>query len=117
MKFKIILVILLFIIYNGKLFDFLQQNNYNENLEKSDSNVQYIYEDSSEMGIDPGTFEEFDQDKDGFITKDEFIENFKNFGGILEKEEADKMIDPYDVDKDGKLSYEEFSKMMSSPIE
>ena len=53
-------------------------------------------------------FKLYDRDKDGFITKTEFIRLSKN----LTKEQIEKAFSKYDSDGDGRLNWAEFKKMM-----
>jgi len=54
-------------------------------------------------------FKLYDRDKDGYITKAEMIKISKT----LTKEQVEKAFSKFDTDGDGKLSYEEFKKMMN----
>ena len=53
-------------------------------------------------------FKLYDRDKDGYITKSEFIKLSKN----LTKEQIEKAFAKFDSDGDGRLNWEEFKKMM-----
>merc|ERR1711994_569530 len=54
-------------------------------------------------------FNVFDSDKDGYVTKQEFLRNTTK----LTDEQVTAMIDRLDVDGDGKLNKEEFEKLMA----
>merc|ERR1711936_867330 len=54
-------------------------------------------------------FNIFDSDKDGYVTKQEFLRNTSK----LTDEQVTAMIDRLDVDGDGKLNKEEFEKLMA----
>lgn len=54
-------------------------------------------------------FKMLDLDKDGFITKEEFIQASKT----LDKKQIERVYERFDVNKDGRLSKEEFQKLMS----
>lgn len=51
-------------------------------------------------------FNKFDTNGDGFIDREEFRKIMKHGGETTE--EIDKLMDEYDVNKDGKLEYKEF---------
>ncbi|KAJ3120252.1 calmodulin-like 3 [Physocladia obscura] len=60
-------------------------------------------------------FRIFDRNADGFITHDEFKATLEAQGDSISDQEVDDLIKECDVDGDGKLNYEEFSKMMTPP--
>ena len=55
-------------------------------------------------------FEAFDQDKDGFIDKSEIEVISKELGHPLTKQKIDKIFKKMDINKDGKLSFDEFKE-------
>jgi len=57
-------------------------------------------------------FKEFDTDDSGFITKENLEEAFTKLEKPLTKKEINKIIKEHDDSNDGKISYEEFCKMM-----
>ncbi|XP_058457376.1 calmodulin-beta-like [Malaya genurostris] len=58
-------------------------------------------------------FKIFDKDGDGFLTVDELSAVMKNFGERLSDEELADLLDDADIDKDGKINYEEFIIMLT----
>ena len=56
----------------------------------------------------------FDKNKDGFINSQEFREVMINLGEKLTEEEIGEMLKEADIDGDGKISIEEFTKVMTS---
>merc|ERR1719247_563140 len=54
----------------------------------------------------------FDADGSGFITKDELIETLTTMGDPVDEETIVGMIQEADLDGDGKINYEEFTKIM-----
>merc|ERR1711959_209738 len=54
----------------------------------------------------------FDADGSGFITKDELIETLTTMGDPVDEETITGMIQEADLDGDGKINYEEFTKIM-----
>ena len=59
-------------------------------------------------------FKVFDRDGNGFISAAELRHVMTNLGEKLSDEEVDEMIREADVDGDGQIMYEEFTKMMLS---
>ena len=59
-------------------------------------------------------FKVFDMDRDGFISPWELRHVMTNLGGELTDEEAEEMFSNADIDGDGRISFEEFVKMMRS---
>ena len=50
---------------------------------------------------------------DGFITKDELRTVMNSMGQRLTEEELNEMMEAADSDKDGRIDYAEFVKMMT----
>jgi len=57
-------------------------------------------------------FRVFDKDGNGFITRDELKEAMEMIGEPVTDEDIDNMITMADLNKDGKIDYEEFSKLL-----
>jgi len=57
-------------------------------------------------------FKAFDRNNDGYIVKSEFMKVMKKHGEKITSKEIDSMIKQCDVDKDGKINYTEFVKMV-----
>lgn len=57
-------------------------------------------------------FKVFDKDGNGFISAAELRHVMTNLGEKLTPEEVDEMIREADIDGDGQVNYEEFTKMM-----
>ncbi|ELU01786.1 hypothetical protein CAPTEDRAFT_222210 [Capitella teleta] len=57
-------------------------------------------------------FRIFDRDGDGYITALELHETLNTLGEVLTKEEADNMMMEADANGDGRIDYEEFTKVM-----
>ncbi len=53
-------------------------------------------------------FSTFDQNQDGFITAEELRHAYSLLGEPLSESESKKMIEIADMDKDGKVSFEDF---------
>ncbi|CAF4003029.1 unnamed protein product [Rotaria sordida] len=60
-------------------------------------------------------FRLFDRDNSGYITINELKEVMLNMGEKLNQEELEEMMREADVNKDGKLDYEEFVQKFLSP--
>nr|XP_004662458.1 calmodulin-like protein 5 [Jaculus jaculus] len=58
-------------------------------------------------------FQAFDTNGDGHITVDELKQAMAQIGEQLSQEELDTMIREADVDKDGKVNYEEFVRVLN----
>ena len=59
-------------------------------------------------------FNVFDKDKSGFICREELRQVMINLGESTTEEELDEMMNEADINKDGKVSFEEFEKIMFS---
>ena len=59
-------------------------------------------------------FKFFDGDKDGYITSLELRNAMNNVGDEYTPEEAEEMIKEGDLDNDGKISFDEFMKIVLS---
>merc|ERR1711908_59985 len=57
----------------------------------------------------------FDADGSGFITREELIETLTTMGDPVDEETITGMIQEADVDADGKINYEEFTKIILAP--
>lgn len=55
-------------------------------------------------------FKDFDLDGSGFIDSNELAEVAKSLGKALDSAELDECLKDLDMNKDGKISYDEFSK-------
>ena len=53
-------------------------------------------------------FSAIDQDRDGYITRNEFKDILKEYGFYALETEVTWLIDRYDRDRDGRVSYSEF---------
>ncbi|XP_054446763.1 calmodulin-like [Pteronotus mesoamericanus] len=58
-------------------------------------------------------FRAFDLDGDGYITIDELKQAMARVGQKLSQEELEAMIKEADLDKDGRVNYEEFSRILN----
>ncbi|XP_019881816.1 calcium-binding protein E63-1 isoform X2 [Aethina tumida] len=58
-------------------------------------------------------FQVFDMDNDGFITRDELRIAMEMIGETVTEEQLTQFIVIADTDKDGRINYEEFSKLLS----
>merc|ERR1711998_235548 len=61
-------------------------------------------------------FKTFDQDDSGFIEKDELLNTLTTMGDKVDEKMVTSMIEEADVDGDGKINYEEFSKIMLKEV-
>lgn len=73
----------------------------------------------SNMSDDPEqdmveAFGVFDKDGNGYITAMELRDIMTNMGEKLTEEEVDDMIREADIDQDGRINYQEFSRMLNS---
>ncbi|XP_023020279.2 ecdysone-induced protein 63F 1 [Leptinotarsa decemlineata] len=59
-------------------------------------------------------FKVFDLDGDGFITREELKVAMEMIGETVTDEQIDQVIVLADTDKDGKINYEEFVKLLTS---
>ncbi|KAI8354399.1 hypothetical protein B0O80DRAFT_386184 [Mortierella sp. GBAus27b] len=59
-------------------------------------------------------FSVFDKDGDGIITTKEVFQALTNLGERLTQSEIEEMIREADKDSDGKISYDEFARMMTT---
>ena len=59
-------------------------------------------------------FSEFDQNSDGFISKEELLNVMINFGHMISNEELDEMIKLADNDGNGLVDFKEFLDLMDS---
>jgi len=57
-------------------------------------------------------FKEFDTDDSGYITKDNLQEAFSKLEKPLSQDEINQIIEEHDDSRDGKISYDEFCRMM-----
>ncbi|PUZ62844.1 hypothetical protein GQ55_3G019400 [Panicum hallii var. hallii] len=62
-------------------------------------------------------FRVFDQDQNGFISRDELRHVLQNLGERLSDEELAEMLREADVDGDGQINYTEFAKVMLAKLE
>ncbi|CAF0963368.1 unnamed protein product [Adineta ricciae] len=58
-------------------------------------------------------FNLFDQDRDGFVNVDDLREIMTNLGEKITDEDLDEMIREADIDKDFKVNFREFQRIMS----
>ncbi|KAL9704301.1 hypothetical protein quinque_007819 [Culex quinquefasciatus] len=63
--------------------------------------------------IELNEFYVFDKNEDGFLTVEELSMVMKNFGERLSDEELADLLEEADVDKDGRINYEEFVTMLT----
>ncbi|CAF0795861.1 unnamed protein product [Brachionus calyciflorus] len=59
------------------------------------------------------SFEFFDKDKNGFITTSELRDVIKKCGSKLKEKDVKEMVKQFDVDKDGKINFDEFIQLMT----
>ena len=59
-------------------------------------------------------FDSFDLDKSGIITKEDIIKILKIENLIDSKKLASDIIDPNDINKDGKIDFDEFCRIMKN---
>ena len=71
--------------------------------------------DQSDLDMElKGAFDFFDKDKSGFITADELKQAMRTLGEDMRDEDIDEMMRSVDITGDGKVSYEQFVKMMNA---
>ena len=59
-------------------------------------------------------FERIDEDKSGYITKDELLQVIQATSAVtVTSEQIDKTMEEFDDNKDGKINYEEFVLLMT----
>lgn len=78
------------------------------------SSIESLRKEDTDEQLDlKKTFEVFDENKDGLISCDEFINIMKKLGmKELTKEEVQSLIASVDTDYDGHLNFEEFQMLM-----
>jgi len=59
-------------------------------------------------------FDSFDIDKNGIITKEDIINILKIENLIDAKQLASEFIEPNDINKDGRIDFDEFCRLMES---
>ena len=70
-----------------------------------------IYSDNAKL---KNAFDCFDLDKSGIITRENFIKILKIEKLSDSKKVASDLIDPNDINKDGKIDFDEFCRLMKS---
>jgi len=60
------------------------------------------------------SFQLFDTDKDGFISRDELRENIAKFDETFTNEEIDQIFTQADTNKDGKIDLDEYLGLMEA---
>ena len=68
-----------------------------------------IYKDKEKLRI---AFDLFDTDKNGIISKDDIINILKMENLYDAKKLVSDLIEPNDINKDGKIDFDEFCKLM-----
>ena len=68
-----------------------------------------IYKDKEKLRV---AFDLFDTDKNGIISKDDIISILKMENLYDAKKLVSDLIDPNDINKDGKIDFDEFCKLM-----
>ncbi len=69
-------------------------------------NRKYTYDEMKEA------FDFFDRDCSGYVTKEELYEALKKLGKRCSQKELNTMIKTCDDDGNGKISFEEFQKLL-----
>jgi len=59
-------------------------------------------------------FDQFDTNKNGFISKEELVTAFSKSGEKVSDTEITEMLARVDTDKDGRVNFVEFCKMMNA---
>ena len=59
------------------------------------------------------TFQHFDKDGSGYIDENELYEAMKKLKNNITREQVNKIVNKLDADQSGKISIEEFTKLMS----
>lgn len=70
----------------------------------------------SDKGSPPNTwiaFKVFDRNSDGYISKSELCQTMTDLGINLTRDDLDVMMAEADINKDGRIDYAEFSKLMA----
>lgn len=62
-------------------------------------------------------FHHFDTNNDGFITKDNLVETFHREGKGLTHDEIEEMLNQADISNTGKISLEDFTKLIKMDIQ
>eukprot|EP00817_Percolomonadidae_sp_ATCC50343_P001042 CAMPEP_0117428656 /NCGR_PEP_ID=MMETSP0758-20121206/8311_1 /TAXON_ID=63605 /ORGANISM="Percolomonas cosmopolitus, Strain AE-1 (ATCC 50343)" /LENGTH=114 /DNA_ID=CAMNT_0005215125 /DNA_START=98 /DNA_END=442 /DNA_ORIENTATION=+ len=57
-------------------------------------------------------FRVFDSDGSGFMTPDEFRSVLTSLGETLTDDQVDELLEDAELDENGKINYEEFSKVL-----
>ena len=84
--------------------------------------IQQMSERQHEMKAPPAlteaaireVFKIYDQNGDGFITKSEIMKGMRALGDPISAQDINEIIKKFDVNKDGKLDFEEFAKMLNA---
>ncbi len=76
------------------------------------SKIKTPTEDDIEQDL-KAAFLVFDRDKNGFITRDELKSAMQLIGETLKDSDLDLLLKATDIDKDGKINYEEFIKSLT----
>ncbi|XP_059477017.1 calcium-binding protein E63-1 isoform X2 [Neocloeon triangulifer] len=82
-----------------------------ESLASRLNTVSLDEEDASQDLI--AAFRVFDKDSNGFITKDELRSAMEIIGEPVTETELNEMLSIADIDRDGRINYEEFAKLLS----
>ena len=95
----------------GEFFDMIAYGEKNDFTKLKAVMKKKEQENESEKLI-KATFERFDPNKDGTITREEFKQAMKEVDQDLSDEVLDKMVSNADDNNDGNISYEEFKNMV-----